>query len=104
MISIAPRRNKICSTQTGKPGCNTKPNDPFDDALVKKVKNGKPREQAEVLKQHNIIQIESPPNTDKRGPIHPKPPTKVAEVDLASDSEDETGRYSDGSSIHIDDE
>ena len=78
--------------------------DSFEEALGKKVENGKPREKAKVLKQHNTTQFESPPNTDKRGPVLPMPPTKVTEADLASDSEDETGRHSDGSSIHIDDD
>ena len=40
----------------------------------------------------------------KRVPVLPMSPTKVTEDDLASDSEDETGRHSDGSSIHIDDD
>jgi len=104
MVPIAPRRSKICNTQPEEPVCTTEPKDPFDDALMEKLKNGKLSEQAEILKKYNIIPIESPPNSNKRGPIRPTPPTKVVEVDLASDSEDEAGRYSDGSSIHIDDD
>jgi len=102
LVPIAPRRSKICNTQPDGPASNTEPKDPFDDALMEKLKNGKPSEQAEILKQYNIIQIESP--TKSRVPNNPMPPTKVVEVDLASDSEDEAGRYSDGSSIHIDDD
>eukprot|EP00092_Neocalanus_flemingeri_P025881 GFUD01028048.1.p1 GENE.GFUD01028048.1~~GFUD01028048.1.p1 ORF type:complete len:1120 (+),score=253.78 GFUD01028048.1:169-3360(+) len=76
---IIPRKNKMRNTQT---------KDTLNDDLMEKLKNGTSSEQAEILKTYNIIQIESHnPN--------------VVEVDLASDSEDEAGRYSDGSSIHI---
>jgi len=80
LVPITPRRSKMWNTQT---------KDPIDDVLMKKLKNSKASEQAEILKKFSIIQIESP-NLNN-----------VIEVDLATDSEDETGRYSDGSSIHI---
>lgn len=83
MMPIGPRRNKTVNTQ--QKNC-------FDEGLMEKLKHGKPDEQAEILKKFNIIQIESP-NLNN-----------VVEVDLASDSEDETGRYSDGSSIHIEED
>ena len=71
---------------------------------MEKLKKWKPRKQAENPKQHDIIKIETPPNSNKRGPKHPTPPTKAVEVDLASDLEDEAGRHSYSNSIHIDDD
>lgn len=85
-VPIAPRKSKLCDA----PKENS-----FDDVLMEKFKHGKPCEQAQILKKFNIIQIESPPTLNNKN---------IVEIDLASDSEDEAGRFSDGSSIHIEED
>jgi len=84
-VPIAPRRTKFIEAPT---------ENAFDDVLMERYRHGKPGEQAEILRKFNIIQIESPPNLNN---------SNIVEIDLASDSEDEAGRFSDGSSIHIED-
>ena len=86
LVPIAPRKSKSREAP---------PESSFDDVLMEKFKHGKPCEQAQILQKFNIIQLESPPNLNN---------TNMVEIDLASDSEDEAGRFSDGSSIHIEED
>ena len=86
LVPIAPRKSKSREAP---------PESSFDDVLMEKFKHGKPCEQAQILQKFNIIQLESPPNLNN---------TNMVEIDLASDSEDEAGRLSDGNSIHIEED
>ena len=86
LVPIAPRKSKLSEAQ---------PESSFGDVLMEKFKHGKPCEQAQILQKFNIIQLESPPNLNN---------TNMVEIDLASDSEDEAGRLSDGNSIHIEED
>ena len=65
----------------------------IDDRMVEKIRSGSQAEKQNILKQFNIVEI-----------APPKPKRKVVEVSLLDDSDEELGKYSDGSMMEEDDE